>query len=82
MLTLVPKKEEEILLSNKDSVCKIVVYVVSAVLDGNDAAAFPTLYDRNGLTAEATEREEEGVKLRIIGFDSLDYVFFSFLCVK
>ena len=82
MLTILPKKEENIFSLHRNGACKIVVDVISAVLDSHDAAAFATLNYGNGAAAEATESEEKGVKLLVVRFDGLYYVFFSFLCVK
>ena len=64
--------------SDQDRVCEILVDVVSSVLDGYDAAASEMGDDRDRLVAEATQREEERIKLFIIGFNTADDIFFSF----
>ena len=75
-----PKDQGSIndLLFNCDSACQRVVNTVSAVLDGNDRAVLTASDNRDRLTAVATEREEEGVELLIIGVNA-DYLIFSAL---
>ena len=68
--------------SDDDRPCKLCVDVVSAVLDGDGAAAAPPRNDGDLLAAVAAKREQKRVKLRIVRFDPLDDVFLTLLCFQ
>ena len=59
---------------------KIVVDGVSTVLDGNDAAALLVRNDGDRLAGVAAQREQKRIQLLVVGFDTLNDVFDSFLC--
>jgi len=57
---------------------KLIIYIISAVFNGNDTAAFHTANNGNSFTAVASEREKKSVELLIVGIDSANDIFFSF----
>ena len=61
-------------------ICQIVIDVVSAVLDGNDATASAALDDGYRFSAEATERKQEGLEILVIRIYVYDDIFFSLFC--
>ena len=65
---------------NDNGLRQLVVDVVSAVLDGNGAAASAAGDHRDRLAAVAAQGKQKSVQLFIVGFDPLNDVFFSDLC--
>ncbi len=63
---------------NDDCFRKLVINVVSAVFYCNIAAFFKVGNNRNRLAAVTAEREEECIEFFIVGFNSLDDIFFAF----
>ena len=64
-----------------DSIGEGRIYVISAVLDGHDAAATPAGDDGDRLTAIASKREKEGLEFLVAGVNALYGINFSFLCI-
>ena len=66
---------------SSDQYClsELMVDIVSAVLDGDYAAFLQMRNDGYRLTLVASEREQEGVELLVVGLDALDNVFLAFL---
>ena len=65
---------------NDNSIGKKFVDAVATVLNRDDTAASATRYHGDRLSLVATEREEKGVQLLIVGENILDEIFFSELC--
>ena len=68
--------------SKNDCLCQPIVNVVSAVLDGDDAAAPAPGDYGNRLAAVAAQRKQKRVKLTVLRFDPLDDIFLAFLCLS
>ena len=58
-----------------------MVDVVSAVLDGYDAAVLQVGNHGDGFAAVTAKGKQEGIQLLVIGFDLLNDIFRSLLCV-
>ena len=54
---------------------QVVINIVSCILYKDDTAVLALLHYRYPLAAVASEREEEGVKLVVLGFYRFDGVF-------
>ena len=65
-------------LLNQNSLCQLIVDAVSSVLDRYGTALASFFDDGDRFALVATEREEEGVELLVVGHDLFDYVFFAF----
>ena len=63
---------------NDDGFCQLIVDIIPTVLDGHGAAALSAGYHRDGLAAVATQGEQEGIELLVVGFDAADDIFLSF----
>ena len=63
------------LYSNADRLCKLIVDIVSGILDGHGDTALAPCDHRDRLAGIAAEREQECVQLLIVGDDALDDIF-------
>ena len=63
----------------KYSFSKLIVNIVSCVLDGDDTSALEMTHYGDLFTAVATKGEQEIVELLVVGFDASYDVFYSVL---
>ena len=68
--------------SDYNSFRQLVVNAVASVFYGNYTSASAAGYDGDLFTAVTAERKQKGIKLFVIGFDSLNYIFAAFLCTS
>ena len=68
--------------ADQDGFSQLAVDVVSAVLDGNHTAVSLMGDHGDRFTGVTAQRKQEGVQLFVVGFDPLNDVRFSFLCVS
>ena len=64
-------------LSHLNGSSQLVVDGVSAVLDGDGAAALAPGYYGDGFTAVAAQRKQKRIEFLVVGFDTADDIFFS-----
>ena len=64
--------------TNDDRGRQLIVYVVSAVLNGNRAATSAAGNHGHGLAAIAAQGEQKAIEFFVIRFDPLDDIFFAF----
>ena len=64
--------------SDSNGFRKLVIDIVSSVLDGNGAAAFSVCNNSDRLSAVTAKGEEESVEFFIVGFDGFDDILFAF----
>ena len=81
IVTDLQKNNPQIIL-NDYGLGKLIVDVVPSILYRDNAAALAPGYDGNGLTAIASQREEECIELFVIRLDGFDNIFFFFLCIN
>lgn len=65
-----------------NSFCELVVDVISSVLDRNDTSAFEVGDNGDGFAAVASEREQECIKLFVVGVDLNDDIFLAFFSIS
>ena len=66
--------------SDTDRFCQLIIDIVSAILDGDSAAASPAGNHCNRLTAVTAQREQERIEVFIIGIDPQNDILLTFLC--
>ena len=64
-----------------DRFCKLIVYMISRVLDNYDTAAAEVAYHGDILSAVTAEREEKCAQLLVIDIQLFYLVYLSNVCV-
>ena len=65
---------------NDDRFGKLSIDIVSSILDRNNASTLKMTNYGDSLTAVAAKGKKKCIKLLVVGFDTADYVFATFVC--